>query len=316
MKPCIHFACTMNQTSKLIYNGSVIVISIMNVAVGICYLSASKRYQKSVITVNSDFFLSDFLTARALIFAFIFQFLPHTILIFYVAIANDTPLTNYGSYSRTLLCADCFCASIVNLWLKSQMSAPSPNTPGMPNLKQQDGKSPALKVTGNGKPTNNNNVKAGTPGQSLRAEGGGGTMEENVGGGETKGNNNNNNQGGEQKIDIKDGSKKPSGGKGGGGAAAVAIGGGGIPVTTAKDSGRHQEKHRDVDDTQRSHQSTKKKKKASAEHPKEKKSKSDKLKNGVALFAPEMDVGSDEETLQNVKSLEKENEHSLQNDAK
>lgn len=57
MKPCIHFACTMNQTSKLIYNGSVIVISIMNVAVGICYLSASKRYQKSVITVNSDFFL-------------------------------------------------------------------------------------------------------------------------------------------------------------------------------------------------------------------------------------------------------------------
>uniref|UniRef100_A0AC35FPC4 Uncharacterized protein n=1 Tax=Panagrolaimus sp. PS1159 TaxID=55785 RepID=A0AC35FPC4_9BILA len=185
--------------------------------------------------------------------------------------------------------------------IKSQLSAPSPGKPGTPNQKQNDGKNQKLKLaTGNGKLSNNNGQKV-NPGQSLRVEGitpsgepGGGTKEEKLG---------------EQKMDNKDGSNP----------AVVAVGGasGGGAMTTAKDSGRHQEKNRNlVDETQKSHQSTKKKKKASGEKPKEKKSKSDKLKNGVPIFAPEMDVGSDEETLRDVKSLEQEDEHSLPNEGK
>uniref|UniRef100_A0A914P6E7 Uncharacterized protein n=1 Tax=Panagrolaimus davidi TaxID=227884 RepID=A0A914P6E7_9BILA len=184
---------------------------------------------------------------------------------------------------------------------KSQLSAPSPGKPGTPNQKQNDGKNQKIKhAAGNGKLSNNNGQKI-NPGQSLRVEGitpsgepGGGTKEEKLG---------------EQKMDNKDGSNP----------AVVAVGGGsgGGALTTAKDSGRHQEKNRNlVDETQKSHQSTKKKKKASGEKPKEKKSKSDKMKNGVPIFAPEMDVGSDEETLRDVKSLEQEDEHSLPNEGK
>uniref|UniRef100_A0A7E4VZX1 Uncharacterized protein n=1 Tax=Panagrellus redivivus TaxID=6233 RepID=A0A7E4VZX1_PANRE len=82
-----------------------------------------------------------------------------------------------------------------------------------------------------------------------------------------------------------------------------------------------------VEPTQKSFQSSKKKRMASKERSKERskdrskeRTQKPKQKSEKAppppQFAPEMDVDDDEETLQNVKSLEKDLEPSLQNDAK